>query len=54
MRIVIVGAGVAGCVMARKLSQLDGAEVTCLERVTMDDHSEAAPASMSGRTRSRR
>jgi salicylate hydroxylase len=41
MRIVIIGAGVAGCVMARRLSLLDGAEVTCLERVTMDDHSEA-------------
>jgi salicylate hydroxylase len=41
MRIVIIGAGVAGCVMARRLSQLDGAEVTCLERVTLDDHSEA-------------
>jgi salicylate hydroxylase len=41
MRIVIVGAGVAGCVMARKLSQLDGVEVICLERVAPDDHSEA-------------
>jgi salicylate hydroxylase len=41
MRIVIIGAGVAGCVMARRLSLLDGAEVTCLERVTRDDHSEA-------------
>jgi salicylate hydroxylase len=41
MRIVIVGAGVAGCVMARKLSRLDGVEVTCLERVQRDDHSEA-------------
>ena len=41
MRIVIVGAGVAGCVMARKLSQLGGAEVICLERVAPDDHSEA-------------
>jgi len=41
MRIVIVGAGVAGCVMARRLSQLDGVEVTCLERVAPDDHSEA-------------
>jgi salicylate hydroxylase len=41
MRIVIVGAGVAGCVMARKLSQLDGVEVICLERVARDDHSEA-------------
>jgi salicylate hydroxylase len=41
MRIVIVGAGVAGCVMARRLSLLDDVEVTCLERVTRDDHSEA-------------
>ena len=41
MRIVIIGAGVVGCVMARNLSRLDGVEVTCLERVTMDDHSEA-------------
>lgn len=41
MRIVIIGAGVAGCVMARRLSLLEGVEVTCLERVTMDDHSEA-------------
>jgi salicylate hydroxylase len=41
MRAVIVGAGVAGCVMARRLALLDGVEVTCLERVTQDDHSEA-------------
>lgn len=41
MRIVIVGAGVAGCVMARRLALLDGVEVTCLERVSRDDHSEA-------------
>jgi salicylate hydroxylase len=41
MRVVIVGAGVAGCVMARLLSRLDGIEVTCLERVARDDHSEA-------------
>jgi salicylate hydroxylase len=41
MRIVIVGAGVAGSVMARRLSLLDGMEVTCLERVTRGDHSEA-------------
>ena len=41
MRIVIVGAGVAGSLMARRLSRLDGVEVTCLERVTRDDHSEA-------------
>ena len=41
MRIVIVGAGVAGCVMTRQLSLLDGVEVICLERVSRDDHSEA-------------
>jgi salicylate hydroxylase len=41
MRIVIVGAGVAGCVMARRLAQLEGVEVVCLERVSRDDHSEA-------------
>jgi salicylate hydroxylase len=41
MRIVIVGAGVAGSVMARRLSLLPGTEVTCLERVTRNDHSEA-------------
>jgi salicylate hydroxylase len=41
MRIVIVGAGVAGCVMARRLARLSGVEVTCLERVARDDHSEA-------------
>jgi 2-polyprenyl-6-methoxyphenol hydroxylase-like FAD-dependent oxidoreductase len=41
MRIVIVGAGVAGCVMARRLARLAGVEVTCLERVSRDDHSEA-------------
>ena len=34
MRIVIVGAGVAGCVMARRLALLDGVEVTCVERVS--------------------
>jgi salicylate hydroxylase len=41
MRIVIVGAGVAGCVMARRLSRLPGAEVVCVERVAQGDHSEA-------------
>jgi salicylate hydroxylase len=41
MRIVIVGAGVAGCIMARTLSQLPGLEVFCLERVARDDHSES-------------
>ena len=41
MRIVIVGAGVAGCVMARQLSKLPDVEVICLERVAADDHSES-------------
>jgi 2-polyprenyl-6-methoxyphenol hydroxylase-like FAD-dependent oxidoreductase len=41
MRIVIIGAGVAGCVMARQLSQSASVEVICLERVSRDDHSEA-------------
>jgi len=41
MRVVIVGAGVAGCVMARRLARLDGMDVVCLERVARDDHSEA-------------
>lgn len=41
MRIVIIGAGVAGCVMARRLAALNGVEVVCLERVIRDDHSEA-------------
>jgi len=41
MRVVVIGAGVAGCVMARRLSLLEGMDVTCLERVTRDDHSEA-------------
>jgi salicylate hydroxylase len=41
MRIVIVGAGVAGCIMARSLAQLPDAEVICLERVARDDHSES-------------
>jgi 2-polyprenyl-6-methoxyphenol hydroxylase-like FAD-dependent oxidoreductase len=41
MRVVIIGAGVAGCVMARQLSRIEGMDVTCLERVARDDHSEA-------------
>ncbi len=41
MRIVIIGAGVAGSIMARNLARLTGADVTCLEQVQRDDHSEA-------------
>jgi salicylate hydroxylase len=38
MRIVIVGAGVAGCILTRSLSRLRGAEVVCLERVRAGEH----------------
>ena len=41
MRIVIVGAGVAGCIVAKRLSKLPGAEVICLERVSADDQSDS-------------
>ena len=41
MKIVILGAGVAGAILARRLSSLPGLDVTCLERVAPDDHSEA-------------
>jgi salicylate hydroxylase len=41
MRIVIIGAGIAGCVMARNLARLDDVEVICLERVDRGDHAEA-------------
>jgi salicylate hydroxylase len=41
LRIVIVGAGVAGCIVARTLAQCPGDAVTSLERVSRDDHSEA-------------
>src|SRR5262245_16958378 len=41
MRIVIVGAGVAGSILSRTLSRLSGIEVICLERVGAGEHSEA-------------
>jgi len=41
MRIVIVGAGVAGCIVAKRLSKLPLAEVICLERVSADDQSDS-------------
>jgi len=41
MRIVIVGAGVAGCVIARGLSRLPDMDIRCLERVEPGDHAEA-------------
>jgi 2-polyprenyl-6-methoxyphenol hydroxylase-like FAD-dependent oxidoreductase len=40
MRIVVVGAGVAGCIMVRALARLPGADVLCLERAECDDQSE--------------
>lgn len=40
-KIVILGAGVAGAILARRLSGFPGLDVTCLERVAPDDHSEA-------------
>jgi 2-polyprenyl-6-methoxyphenol hydroxylase-like FAD-dependent oxidoreductase len=41
MRIVIVGAGVAGSILTRALTRLPGLEVICLERVGVGEHSEA-------------
>ena len=40
-RIMIIGAGVAGAILARRLSRLPELEVHCLEKVEPDDHSEA-------------
>lgn len=41
MKVVIIGAGVAGCIVARALARLPGAEVICLEKVESSDHSES-------------
>lgn len=41
MKVVVVGAGVAGCIVARALAALEGVEVICLEQVVADDHSES-------------
>jgi salicylate hydroxylase len=41
MKVVVVGAGVAGCVIARALAAIPGVDVTCLEQVVADDHSES-------------
>ena len=40
MKIAIIGAGVAGCILARALADIPGVETVCLERVLQDDHSE--------------
>ncbi|RYY96568.1 MAG: FAD-dependent monooxygenase, partial [Comamonadaceae bacterium] len=41
MKIVIIGAGVAGAVLARGLATVPGIELLCLERVQPGDHAEA-------------
>ena len=41
MKIVVIGAGVAGCIVAKALSQVSGVEVICLEKVDASDHSES-------------
>ncbi|WP_417681459.1 hypothetical protein [Roseibium sp.] len=41
MRVVIIGAGVAGCVVARGLNRMPGLEIHCLERVEPGDHAES-------------
>jgi salicylate hydroxylase len=41
MKIMIIGAGVAGAVLARRLAALPGVELLCLEKVQPDDHAEA-------------
>ena len=41
MKIVVIGAGVAGCIVARALSGVDGVKVICLEKVEASDHSES-------------
>lgn len=40
-KIMIIGAGVAGAILARRLSRIPQFEVCCLEKVSADDHSEA-------------
>ena len=41
MKIVVIGAGVAGCIVARALAGRSGVEVICLEKVDASDHSES-------------
>ena len=41
IRVVIIGAGVAGAILARRLALLPQIELHCLERVEPEDHSEA-------------
>ncbi len=41
IRVVIIGAGVAGAILARRLARLPQVELFCLEKVEPEDHSEA-------------
>lgn len=41
IRVVIIGAGVAGAILARRLAHLPQIELHCLEKVQPEDHSEA-------------
>lgn len=41
MKIAIIGAGVAGSIMARGLARVPGIEVHCLERIAPGDHADA-------------
>ena len=41
MRIAIIGAGVAGSIMARGLAKVPGLEVHCLERIAEGDHADS-------------
>lgn len=41
MKIVIIGAGVAGAVLARRLAGIPGIDLLCLERVQPGEHAEA-------------
>ncbi len=41
MKIVIIGAGVAGCIVARALASQRDVQVICLEKVDAFDHSES-------------
>ena len=41
LKVAIVGCGVAGSVLAYSLSRMQGVEVVCYEKASLEDHSEA-------------
>jgi flavin-dependent dehydrogenase len=41
LKVVILGAGVAGSILAHRLSTLPQLEVTCFEKVSAGEHSES-------------